>query len=46
MRQQPRMAAPARAPMTRTPTELPTSGFVLVVDGLKWTPDIGPNVKV
>jgi hypothetical protein len=33
MRQQRRMAAPACAPMTRTPTELPTSGFVLVVDG-------------
>ncbi len=33
MRQQRRMAAPAPAPVHRTATELPTSGYALVVDG-------------
>ena len=33
MRQLHRMAAPARPPVTRTPAELPTNGFILVVDG-------------
>jgi len=33
MRQQRRMAAPAPAPVIRATTELPTSGYALVVDG-------------
>jgi hypothetical protein len=33
MREQRRMAAPAPAPVNRATTELPTSGYALVVDG-------------
>jgi hypothetical protein len=33
MRQQRKMTAPAPAPVSRPATELPTSGYALVVDG-------------